>query len=445
MRLSCPTSTLPVKAVTSPSPDVQPGAPAAGQRSGRPAGGRTTTSPSPSSANHSRSSGADMSHGRAGRGSSGRLRGPALRARPRRGPAQQPGGPRGRSRVAAAPAQPGSSAAASDRRGGRVRRQQRRGGSAIPGVQYPHCDARSAIRPAAPGAAAPRPGRQALDRGNRPPGRIPGPLPAGQHRPAVDEHRARAARTLAAAFLDSGQAQLRSQERKQALSPADLARLGVDGSAAHVSFALAFAARLSSSAGSGSRTGGPRRYPRAHAKLAQPLDFLVLVHGLSAAGNQDAPSGPGSRVIFVGLEGHHVLVLRRGQLRPAGRTEDRGLAVHGEVDRQHHDLAVGEETDSPDRNRRQQLQAPVERTGSPDPRDRSCFSISHSVRVILLFEAFGGGAPGVAIRKILGITALPSATVPSRSRHFGCAKGQWSRTHGPIATSRPAIRRRSSR
>ena len=230
-------------------------------------GGHTTTSPSPSRRTSpgppartgptAARAGPAPRRRRTARAASGRAVG--LAAGQGSGPVHRADDPR----IAAAPAQ---------RRGPAPRRSDRRrdrdapassaaARSAMPGVQYPHCDARSAISARCTGcsgspAASARPSIVVTDR----PAASPGPLPAGQHRQAVDEHRARAARTLAAAFLDSGQAQLRSQEGKQALvRPADLARLGVDGSAAHVSFALAFAARLSSSAGSGSRTGGPRR------------------------------------------------------------------------------------------------------------------------------------------------------------------------------------------
>ncbi len=54
--MSCPTSTLPVKAVTAPDSAICSQAPPEG-------GGQTTISPPPSTPNQSRSPGVDRSHG----------------------------------------------------------------------------------------------------------------------------------------------------------------------------------------------------------------------------------------------------------------------------------------------------------------------------------------------------------------------------------------------
>jgi len=97
------------------------------------------------------------------------------------------------------------------------------------------------------------------------------------------------------------------------------------------------------------------------AKVAQALDLGVFVNRLSAAIDQDAPSGLGSFVIVVCLERDQILAFGRGQLRPAGREEDRVLAVQNVIDRQDHYLAIGEKADPSDGDRGQQLQAPVER------------------------------------------------------------------------------------
>lgn len=97
------------------------------------------------------------------------------------------------------------------------------------------------------------------------------------------------------------------------------------------------------------------------AKVAQVLDLGVFVDWLGAAVDQDAPSRLGSLVIAVCLERHQILAFGRGQLRPAGGAKDRVLAIHDMVDRQYHDLAIGEKTDPSDGDHRQQLQAPVER------------------------------------------------------------------------------------
>ena len=66
-------------------------------------------------------------------------------------------------------------------------------------------------------------------------------------------------------------------------------------------------------------------------------------------------------VVIVCLKRHHVLAFGGGQLRPASRSEDRILAVHDVIHRQHHYLAVGEEADPSDSDRGYTLQAPVER------------------------------------------------------------------------------------
>jgi hypothetical protein len=95
-------------------------------------------------------------------------------------------------------------------------------------------------------------------------------------------------------------------------------------------------------------------------ELAQAPDLGLFVDGVSAAIDNDAPSGPSSRVVFVCLEGHQALIVSRGQLGPAGGAEDRILAVYDMVDWQDDDLAVGEEADASDGNGGQQLQASVE-------------------------------------------------------------------------------------
>jgi len=97
------------------------------------------------------------------------------------------------------------------------------------------------------------------------------------------------------------------------------------------------------------------------AKVVQALDLGVFVDRLSAAIDQDAPSRLGSLVISVCLECHQVLAFGRGQLRPAGRAEDRVLAVDNMIYRQDHYLAIGEKAHPSDGDRSQQLQAPVER------------------------------------------------------------------------------------
>jgi hypothetical protein len=102
-------------------------------------------------------------------------------------------------------------------------------------------------------------------------------------------------------------------------------------------------------------------HPRAQAKAAQALDLGLLVDGAGAAVDQDAPSGPGALVIGVRLERHHVLALGGGQLRAAGRPEDRIVTVHDMVHRQDHDLAIGTEADPAHRDRAEQPQALVVR------------------------------------------------------------------------------------
>ena len=103
VRLSCPTSTLPVKAVTVPDAATCSHAPPARGQAAAAAGGHTTTSPLPSTPNQSRSPGADMSHGRAGRASEGpsedaiAIAADPVSGPPRRGPGRRPGAPRGRS------------------------------------------------------------------------------------------------------------------------------------------------------------------------------------------------------------------------------------------------------------------------------------------------------------------------------------------------------------
>jgi hypothetical protein len=96
-------------------------------------------------------------------------------------------------------------------------------------------------------------------------------------------------------------------------------------------------------------------------KLVQALDLGLFIDRLGTAIDQDAPSRPGSPIIFVYLECHQILLSGRGQLRSAGRAEDGVLAVDDMVYRQDYYLAIGEKTDPSDRNRGQQLQAPVER------------------------------------------------------------------------------------
>jgi hypothetical protein len=65
--------------------------------------------------------------------------------------------------------------------------------------------------------------------------------------------------------------------------------------------------------------------------------------------------GPG--VIVVGLEADKVLAADAGQLRPRASAEDHVLPVYQMVDRQDHDLAVGEEADPAYRDRTEQPQA----------------------------------------------------------------------------------------
>jgi hypothetical protein len=139
-------------------------------------------------------------------------------------------------RIAAAPAQAGV-----QRRGDLlvagigVRGQQRRGARrdtrcAVPALRGPFNDQRALHRV----QRLPRRSGQALDRGDRVSGDLPGLQLAGQHRATVDEHRACATRAFAATSLDPDQAQLRPQERQQALlRAADLARFRVDDGAAH--------------------------------------------------------------------------------------------------------------------------------------------------------------------------------------------------------------------
>jgi len=96
-------------------------------------------------------------------------------------------------------------------------------------------------------------------------------------------------------------------------------------------------------------------------KLVQALDLCLFADRLGAAIDQDAPSRPGLLIIFVCLECHQILVFGCGQLRSVGRAEDGALAVDNMIYRQDHYFPVGEKADPSDRNRGQQLQAPVER------------------------------------------------------------------------------------
>jgi len=101
--------------------------------------------------------------------------------------------------------------------------------------------------------------------------------------------------------------------------------------------------------------------PGPEAEVGEPLDLLVRLHQLGEPADDYAPSGMGRRVIAVRLEPDEVLVADRGQLRPGAGAEDHILPVHQVVDRQDHDLAVGEEADPPHRNRAEQPQAVRER------------------------------------------------------------------------------------
>jgi len=91
--------------------------------------------------------------------------------------------------------------------------------------------------------------------------------------------------------------------------------------------------------------------PGPEAEVGEPLDLLVRLHQLGEPADDYAPSGMGRRVIAVRLEPDEVLVADRGQLRPGAGAEDHILPVHQVVDRQDHDLAVGEEADPPHRDR----------------------------------------------------------------------------------------------
>jgi hypothetical protein len=99
--------------------------------------------------------------------------------------------------------------------------------------------------------------------------------------------------------------------------------------------------------------------PRLQAKPAQAPDLRVLVDGVGAAVDQDAPASPGALVVGVCLERHHLLALGGGQLRAPGRSEDRIVTVHDMVHRQDHDLAVGEKADPSHGDRAEQPQALV--------------------------------------------------------------------------------------
>src|SRR5215472_2530395 len=102
-------------------------------------------------------------------------------------------------------------------------------------------------------------------------------------------------------------------------------------------------------------------HPRVQPELAQPLDLGFLIDHFRAASDHYAPSGPGLLVVLVGFEGDQVSPLGRGELRPAGRSEDWVLPGDNVVHRQDHHLAIREEAHPPDRDRGQQLQAHVER------------------------------------------------------------------------------------
>ena len=242
--LSCPTSTLPVKAVTVPDAATCSHAPP--DRGHDPGRGRRPHHDEPVAQHAEPVPLSWRGHVPRPRGPRPAQAGPWLAVRgglARRAlvlAAGQGGGPVHRAddpRIAAAPAQAGV-----QRRGDLLvagigmRGQQRRGAQrdarrAVPALRRPLGDQRPLDRVQRLAAAPARPSIVVTER----PATSPGSQLAGQHRPAVDEHRARAARTFAAALLDPGQAQLGSQERQQApVRPADLARLGVDGSAAHV-------------------------------------------------------------------------------------------------------------------------------------------------------------------------------------------------------------------
>src|SRR5579875_3975208 len=62
--------------------------------------------------------------------------------------------------------------------------------------------------------------------------------------------------------------------------------------------------------------------PRAQAELVQAADLLAGLHDLGGAAHDDAPPGPGPRVVRVGLEPDEVLAADAGQLR-SGSGADR--------------------------------------------------------------------------------------------------------------------------
>src|SRR6266487_6679451 len=62
--------------------------------------------------------------------------------------------------------------------------------------------------------------------------------------------------------------------------------------------------------------------PGVQAEAPEAVNLGFLVHHRCAAGQQNAPPGPGLAVIVVGLERDQALFPGCGELRPAGRAED---------------------------------------------------------------------------------------------------------------------------